>query len=102
MTPSEISNAYTGLWLRFSTTCRNASVHASANSPVGFTAKPIGPKKVQVESLIYLKEWPYKAASAAKHVDVLIKSSEVFSCDNDCMTESKVKVTYFQTKEKMA
>jgi hypothetical protein len=98
MTPSEITNAYTSLWMRFAATCRNASFHAVAKQPVGFLAQSIPPKKFRVESLIYLKDWPYKVVSDAKHVDIVVKSREVFSCDLGCMTESKVKVTYFQTQ----
>jgi len=96
MTPSEINNAYTSLWMRFSTTCHSASFNAVADQ-AGFILKTVAPKKVQVESLIYLKDWRYKSVSPAKHVDILVKSAEVFSCDDNCMIESKVKVTYFQT-----
>lgn len=88
--------------MRFATTCRSASFNAVADQPVGFLAQQIAPQKIQVKSLIYLKDWPYKVVSDAKRVDIVIQSKEVFSCDLGCMTESKVKVTYLQTQPSTA
>ena len=103
MTKAEIDSAYNSLWLRFSTTCRNAKLSVKPLHSIGYNSKPDADKRVKVDALIYLKDWPYKANSKHdKSVDILVQSTETFSCDLNVMTHSTVQATYFRTKDNAA
>ncbi len=95
---TEIDSAYQNLWLRFKATCDEAGYHALASPSRGFVIRRETPQIVTVNSLIYLRTWPYKSSSGRKQVDIIVRGYERFTCAQDEITKSTIQVLYFDVK----
>jgi len=93
-----VQQAYSRIWTAFSDAASQQQLRADAADGRGaLVSERLG--VVTAEAILYLPNWPYKAVSAKKYVDITVKVTETFAPDLSQVVRSTTCVGYFHRDE---
>lgn len=91
-----VEKAYNLLCDRFQQICRTNSCVVKARSNNKWNiCRELTQSLIEVESLLYLPDWPYKASSTKKRVDILVYAKELFTRQPPQTIKSTVQIRYY-------
>jgi hypothetical protein len=87
----EVQRAYTSLWVKFTQVANDARLAVTGHPDA--RAKE---KTIEGGAFLYFRGWPWKATSAKRTVDILVKVAETFDARSHQITKCTTQVGYFE------
>lgn len=91
---SEIRGAYIGLRTKFHAIVDSARLKVTgAYGGMGFHVDAVN-GAARVQARLYMQNWPWRANSSKRNLDILVRVDEIFSADSPKIMSSSARVAY--------